>query len=167
MTQFDPVWISTDAQIMALTRAYANGSLVTKLLGTYVLEPEVSHIRGILTPWMRMPLVFVAQGRLTVDTNQCEFIPQRRRMFGWRLRGGNPGLTFRFKASEIAAVSPADFQSPVAGLFDIPFTRLRTMHAGVTQDFLLCVGGRINMPGIRLRSLELRQALEALGTASG
>jgi hypothetical protein len=61
MTQFELVWISSDAQLAALTRAYAGASPATKLLGTYALEPGVAQMRGILMPWMRMPLLFVAK----------------------------------------------------------------------------------------------------------
>jgi hypothetical protein len=65
------------------------------------------------------------------------------------------------------AVERVHFRSPVAGLFDIPFTRVRTTHVGPTRDLLLCVGGRINMPRIRARSLELCRTLEAMAGGWG
>ena len=162
MTELDPVWVSSDAQLAAAVRAYANASIATKLLGTYgrSMEPGVAYLRGIWMPWMRIPLIFVAQGRLALRGTGCEFVPHQRAPFGWRIRGGNPNLAFRLRPSEIVAVDPADFRSPVARLFDIPFTRVRTTQQGPTRDLLLCVGGRINVPRIRERSLELRRALQ-------
>jgi hypothetical protein len=64
--QFDWVWLSTDAQIAVLTNAYRSASLATNLLGRYDIPSGVAHVRGVLTPWARIPLAFVIEGELTV-----------------------------------------------------------------------------------------------------
>jgi hypothetical protein len=159
---FDLVWLSTDAQIAALTEAYRRATLATKLLARFDLPQDAAQMRSFLMPWTRLPLVFVAQGRLTVDERTVAFTPRIHRIFGWRLFGVRSDLWFQYSASELAAVEPADLGSPVAHFFDIPFTRIRTAHAPPLDNFLLCVGGRFSMPRIRKQSLELRRGLLSL-----
>jgi hypothetical protein len=160
--QFDLVWLSTDAQVGALTEAYRRATLVTKLLGRFDLPQDAAYVRSFLMPWARLPLVFVAQGRLTVDERTIAFTPRTHRIFGWRMFGVRSDLQFAYSASELVAVEPADVQSPFAHYFDIPFTRIRTAHAPPLDNFLLCVGGRFSMPRIRKQSLELRHELLSL-----
>ena len=142
--------------------AYRRASWATRLIGSYDLPNESPHARGIFIRWARPPLIFVAQGSLTVDQNAVAFSPRPRQIFGWRMYGVQSDLSFRYADSELVAVGPADKQLPVAHFFDIPFTRIRTAHAPPFDDFLLCVGGRVAMPRIRKRSLELRHELLSL-----
>ena len=162
MTRFDLVWLSTDAQIGALTEAYRRATLATKLLGRFDLPHDAAYVRSFLIPWARLPLVFVAQGRLTVDQRTVAFTPRTHRLFGWRMFGVRSDLSFQYSASELAAVERADVGSPVAHFFDIPFTRIRTAHPPPLDNFLLCVGGRLSLPRIRKQSLELRHELLSL-----
>jgi hypothetical protein len=159
VTHFELAWLSTDAQIATVTDAYRHASLPAKLLGTFDIPNDAAHARGVFTPWMRIPLIFVAQGGLTVDERAVVFTPRIQRLFGWRMHGVRSHLSFEYPGSELDAVEPADIQSPVAHFFNIPFTRIRTRHAPPLDNFLLCVGGRFAMPRIRKRSLELRQEL--------
>ena len=159
MWHFDLVWLSTDAQIAALTAGYRRATLATKLLGRFDLPQDAAQMRSFLMPWARLPLVFVAQGRLTLDVRTVAFTPREHRLFGWQLFGVRSDLWFQYSASELVAVEPADMGSPVAHFFDIPFTRIRTAHAPPLDNFLLCVGSRFSMPRIRRQSLEMRQEL--------
>jgi hypothetical protein len=86
-------------------------------------------------------------------------------VFGWAVREVDSTLTFELTPSDIHSVEPFSFPSPVARLFDLPFTRVRTTKPGLAHDFLVCVGGRVLMPRIRARSLELRAALESFSAA--
>jgi hypothetical protein len=162
MRTFDWVWLTTDAQTSALIESYRNASLATKLLGTFDFPKGTAHIRGWLTPWMRIPLVFLAQGELTVGDRRIEFKPRHHSLFGWRMKDVRDDLAFDYTATELVAVESADFSSPVMRFFDLPFTRIRTRHAPPLDNFLVCAGGRLMVPRIRAQSLELRQELLAL-----
>lgn len=164
--QFDWVWLSTDAQVSALVDSYRSASLGTKLLGRYNFRNDAAHIRGFLIPCARIPLIFVAEGALTLTEHRVAFAGRRRRVFGWRVVGVRSDLSFEFAANEIIAAEVADVPSPVARFFNIPFTRIRTVREAPFDNFLLCVGGRVSMPRIRAQSLELRHALQAMATKS-
>ena len=160
MQYIEPVWLSSDAQIAALAEAYGSATLTTKLLGRYRFAPEVAHIRGVTMPWARVPLVFLAEGPLTVSGDRLAFASRPPTLPGWYVRGGLPQASFDLAPSEIESVEPADSRSPFSKIFDLPFTRVRTARHGLMGNFLLCVGGRVSVPKIRARSLELRRALE-------
>jgi hypothetical protein len=159
---FNLVWLSTDAQIAALTDGYRRATLANKLLGRFDLPPDAAHVRSFFIPWVRLPVVFVAQGRLTVDRQTVAFTPREPRLFGGQLFGVRSDLWFQYSGSELTAVEPADLGSPVAHFFDIPFTRIRTAHAPPLDNFLLCVGSRFSMRRIRRQSLEMRHELLSL-----
>ena len=162
MTTFAPVWISTDEQLDRLQRAVANASLTTRLLGTYALPEGTAHLRGFFMPWMRMPVVLVSAGRATLTGSRFSFTAEPFRAFGWSVQNVRDDVAFAVNLAS-ATIEPADVRSPFARLFDIPFTRVRTEEPGLAGNFLVCVGGRVSMPRIRSRSLELRTALMAAG----
>lgn len=166
MTHFDPVWLSTDEQIAALTEAYRGASLMTKMLGRFDLPDGVAHFRSAIMPWMRAPIVLVAQGKLEIDSHRIAFVPRPFRAFGWVVRDLRPDAAFEVPVPAITAVEPADVRSPVAQFFNIPFTRVRTTLPPPLDNILLCIGGRFSMPRIRERSIELRRALDALAPTS-
>jgi hypothetical protein len=167
MSRFDHVWLTTDAQISALFDAYSHASLATKLLGTYNFPPDAAYIQGILTPWTRIPTIFVAEGILTIADHNIAFVPRRRFRFGWRILGLRSDLSFEFLASELTAVEAADIPSPVLRYFDIPFTRIRTMRAPPLDNFLISLAARAAMPRVRTQSFELQEQLKALASRSG
>jgi hypothetical protein len=146
MRRFEWVWLSTDAQLSTVVENYRRASLGTKLLGTYKFRNDAAHARGLLMPWIRVPLLFLSEGALAVTEHSIVFAGQRHRMFGWRMVGVRSDLQFEHSVSEITSVEVVDFSSPVAKLFNIPFTRVRTDRAAPFDDFLLCVGGRISIP---------------------
>jgi hypothetical protein len=156
---YSPVWFSTDHQIEALISAYQSASFVTKLIGNYKLPKDVASIRGILSPWMRVPLVLTAKGELSITESTISFKHIPHRVFGWIVRSPHKNLTFVLSIKDVTAIEPVDFGSPVARVFDLPFTRIHTAKAAPLDNFLLCIGGYINMPGIRAHSQELRQKL--------
>lgn len=161
MTEFSPVWVSSQEQLNRLADAYAKASLLQKSLGTFRLPPGTAHIRGLLMPWMRAAIVYVAQGHLTMAATTLRFRAVQPRVFGWQVRDVDSSLTFELTPTDIRAIEPFPFPSPVVRFFDIPLTRVRTTKPGLAGDFLICVGGRVRMPRIRARSLELRAALES------
>lgn len=156
---FSPVWLSTDRQLAALVQAYTSASPMARLTGRLPVPEGVTHMRGVLLPWMRMALVLSAQGELGFYRGSLMFKQKPFKAFGWRVLGQHEKLSFSLDLQDIVAIEPADFSSPVMRLFDLPFTRIRTTREGVQQNFLLCVGGRIAMPLIKARSLALREAL--------
>lgn len=166
MGKFAPVWVSTDEQIERLQSAFRGASLTTKLCGTYRLPEGAAHLRGLFTPWMRVPLVFVAAGRAEVGAGRLAFVSSRFRAPGWRVRGVIVDLAFSLAREDIHAVEAADQHSPFARLFDLPFTRLRTRLPAPLDNFLVCVGGRFSMPSVRKHSLELRTELLAFAAAA-
>ena len=163
---FAPVWFTTDQQLVALAAAYGNASLLKRLLGTFRFPAGTAHIQGALTPWMRIPIAFVSAGDLDIVDNAIEYCPRPYRLFGWRVRNIKDGTHFRLQRAEVLAVEAADFSSPVAGRFDIPFTRLRTTRADGLDNVLLCIGGRLSMKHIRTRSHQFRAALQAFAAAA-
>ena len=142
-----------------LVSAYRSASLVTKLTGRYDVTDDVASLRGILMPWMRMPLVLVAQGELSITESGMSFRPVPYRLFGWIARSPHKNLSFALSRRDVLSVEAVDFSSPVMRFFDLPFTRIRTVAPTPLNNFLLCVGGRIVMPRIRARSQKLRQSL--------
>ncbi|HKW12723.1 MAG TPA: hypothetical protein VJO33_20210 [Gemmatimonadaceae bacterium] len=165
MTEFSPVWLSTEEQLRRLADAYTHASLLRKFSGRYPLPSGTAHLRGLLMPWMQIPIVYVAHGRI-MFANTLRFRATPPRVFGWQVRDVDHTLTFELTPSEIQTVEPFTFPSPVARLFDLPFTRVRTTKPGLAHDFLICVGGRVLIPRIRARSLELRAALESFSHAA-
>lgn len=163
MTDFAPLWITTDEQLAWMQSSYQQASLATKMLGTYQVPPGRAYLRGLLVPWMRVPLIFVASGRGTVRGTRFEFTPRPHRVFGWLVRGTQDDLRFSLDLADVT-LEAADFASPVAATFDVPFTRVRSGAPGLLGNFLVCVGGMFSMPRVRARSLELRTALT---TAAG
>jgi hypothetical protein len=133
MTTFEPIWISTDAQMQVLNTAYNSASLLTKLIGRYDIPDTAASLRGGL--WMRLPLVFIAEGGLTFSEDALLFEPKPHRAFGWRV------------------------YAPVMKMFDLPFTRVCTSKQPPLDNFLVCVGCRISMSEIHSRSCELRARL--------
>jgi hypothetical protein len=166
MTEFSPVWLSTEEQLRRLAEAYTQASLLRKFSGRYSLPSGTAHLRGLLTPWMQIPIVYVAHGRITIANTAVRFRGTPPSVFGWQVRDVDSTLTFELTPSDIRTVEPFTFPSPVARLFDLPFTRVRTTKAGLAHDFLICVGGRVLIPRIRARSLDLRAELESFGHAA-
>jgi len=165
-TNFAPLWLTTDEQLDRFQRSLANASLMTKLLGTYPLPEGTAHLRGVLIPWARVPVVIVSAGEATLAGSRFSYSPRPFRAFGWSARGLQDRLAFEVDLRG-ATVDPADFQSPFARMFNMPFTRVRTGQAGVAGNFLVCIGGRLSMSRIRSRSLELRAALVAAAADHG
>ena len=158
MTEFAPLWISTDEQLAWMQSSYQQASLATKMLGSYQVPQGRAHLRGLLMPWMRVPLIFVASGRGTVRGTQFEFTPRPHRVFGWLVQGTQNNLRFSLDLTDVT-LEAVDFTSPVASTFNVPFTRVRSGAPGLLGNFLVCVGGMFSMPRVRARSLELRSAL--------
>lgn len=160
MIEFAPVWVSTAEQLSHLEMTYREASLPAKLLGRYTMPDGTAHLRGVLMPWMRVPIVFLAQGRLTVAGDRMTFASTPLRAPGWFVHGVDPGMHWQLSRAELETVEPMSFSSPFAKFFDIPFTRIRSSRPGLLGDFLVCVGGRFSMPKVRARSLDLRLALQ-------
>lgn len=159
--RLEKAWLTTDVQLAALTETYQNASLAAKLLGTFDVGKDVTHIQSWLMPWMRIATVFVTEGVLCVSDQEVRFHSEEYRVFGWRVVGQRP-LSFELSATNILSVDIADFSSPVLKIFDLPLTRIRTHLSAPLDNLLLCAGGRIAMPRIRARSCELRRKLIAM-----
>jgi len=166
MTNFSPVWLSTEEQLRRLADAYTQASLLRKSLGRFRLPSGTAHLRGVLMPWARVATVYVAEGHLTIAKPTLRFRAAPPQVFGWQVEGVDNTLTLELTPRDIRSVEPFTFPSPVARLFDLPLTRVRTTKPGVANDFLICVGGRVLIPYIRARSLELRAALESFAHAA-
>jgi hypothetical protein len=61
MTEFSPVWLSTEEQLRRLTEAYTEASVVQKSLGRFRLPSGTAHLQGWLMPWARVAIVYVAR----------------------------------------------------------------------------------------------------------
>ncbi len=157
---FEPIWFSSDHQLNALVSAYQSASLLTKLTGCFRMKEDCASLHGLFFPWMRMPLGFVSQGKLSIRAREISYSSVDFRAFGWRTKGLKNDLSFSLTQSDVLAIEPYDFQSPVMGAFDMPFTRIRTSLQGPLDEFLLCVGGQFNLPRMHARSRELRESLK-------
>src|SRR4051812_6516209 len=109
MEEFSPVWISTTEQLRGLDATFRRASLPAKLLGMFALPEGAPHLRGIVTPWMTVPLVLLAQGRLCVDGDRLMFLATPFRAPGWLVRGVQPDLRWEIGRDELTAIEPADF----------------------------------------------------------
>ena len=123
-------------------------------------------MRGLFMSWMCVPIVFVAQGRLTVTNTTLRFRATPPQLIGWQLLDVESTLTFELTPNDIVSVEPFSFPSPVGRLFDLPFTRIRTTKAGLAPELLMCIGGRVRARRIRERSFELRATLESFSHAA-
>jgi hypothetical protein len=158
-TTYTPIWISTDQQIAALTMAHQTASITSKLIGKYQLPGDAAFLQGIVAPWMRLPVVMIAQGTLNISDTSISYEPKKYRAFGWSFKSSYENIPFKLSLEDVFSIEPADVKSPVLSMFDIPFTRIKTREKSPLNNVLLCVGGRISMPRIRSRSHELRQNL--------
>ena len=149
MTEFSSVWVSSEEQLRRLADAYTQASLLRKSVGNFRLPPGTAHFRGLLMPWMRVAVIYVAEGHLTITNSTLRFRAVQPRVFGWQVREVDSTLTFELTPTDIQTVEPSPFPSPVARLFDLPLTRVRTTRPGLAGDFLICVGGRVRIPRIR------------------
>jgi hypothetical protein len=156
---FSPVWFSTDRQLATLVQVFESATLTAKLLGRFDIPADRASIQSVLMPWSRAPLAPQAQGAVTLNARSLAFRPTPFRIFGWRVHSPMKDISFDLSPSDVVAIEPADFRSPVMRAFDLPFTRVRTSKPGPIADFLLCVGGKIAIPRIRSRSRELRASL--------
>jgi hypothetical protein len=164
--EFSPVWLSTEEQLRRLADVFTQASFVEKTLGRYRVPPGTAHARGLFMSWMRVPIVYVAQGRLTITNTALRFRATPPQMVGWQVLEVDSTLTFELTPKDIQSVEPFTFPSPVGRLFDLSFTRIRTTKPGLAPDFLICVGGRVRIPRIRARSLELRAGIESFRQAA-
>ena len=159
---FDHVWLTTDEQISALLGAFGNASMAAKMLGRLKFPADAAHIRGVMTPWMKMPIAFVAHGTLSTSGERVVFVTKNRRLFGWRMRGVRADLSFDYAASELTSVEPAQMRSPVSPSFDLALTRIRTNHAPPLVNFLVCVSGGLQPKNVRAQNQELLIELQNL-----
>jgi len=162
---YPTVWLSSDRQLAALTDAYGSASLLQKLSGRFAFPDGTSYISNRIMWWMRCPLAFEAHGELRLDRGALSFRSRPPAIYGHRFFLSLPELGFELRADRVLAVEPADFASPVARLFNLPFTRLRTREPAPLDDFLLAVGGKWSIRRIRAESLQLRQQLQAWAKA--
>ena len=168
---FSPVWFSTDRQLAALTQSLESATTTSKLLVRFEIPTDCASLRGVIIPWMRVPLGLQAQGVIGLNEASFSFRQEPYRVFGWRFRTPLDDLSFNLFPNDVSAIEPADFRSPVmrrlgVTFFDVPFTRVRTSKPSPIDNFLLCVGGRFSMPRIRDRSRDLREKLLLWHTVS-
>src|SRR5262249_34046141 len=126
---FSPVWFSTDRQLATLVRVFESATLTAKLLGRFDIPADCASIQNILRPWSRAPLAPQAQGAVTLNERSLAFRPTSFRIFGWRVHSPMKDISFDLTPSDVVAIEPADFRSPVLRAFDLPFTRVRTSKA--------------------------------------
>ena len=155
----EPIWFSTDKQLNSLVSAYNSASLLTKLCGGFRIESEAASLRGLFFPWMRIPLGFVSQGKLSITDTEICYHAVPFRLLGWRTKNVKNDLSFSLTRANLLSVEPFDFKSPFMSAFDMPFTRIHSSLPSPLDEFLLCVGGKFNLARIHTRSRELREAL--------
>jgi hypothetical protein len=158
---YSPVWFTNDRQLDGLVFAYKSSSLLSKIIGRVEMSDDLTSLRGLLMPWMRMPAVMMAQGELCLVDSEISFRPGTYKAFGWRIRGPYEHLSFDLRREDVVSIEVTDFKSPVWRAFDFPFARIRTTRPSPIDNFLVCVGGRLSMPHIRKNTQELQRRLLA------
>jgi hypothetical protein len=164
MTIFHDVWLSTDAQFDAVDDAFRVASPLTKLIGRYPIRPGAAWLRPLLTPWMRMPLVYVAAGDLEIGAGKIAFRSVKPHGFAMLRRNLWPDMAFELSAAQIGGVQPSDRKFPVNSAFELVWTRIRATAAAPLDNFLITTGGRnaLVMARYREQSLKLRDEITAL-----
>jgi hypothetical protein len=158
---YAPVWFSSDRQMTALLQSFASATMTSKLLGRFKVPDDSPYLQHVLMPWHRLPIVLQAQGVVDLGETSLTFRPKPYRLLGHRVRNTLKDLSFDLHPTDVNAIEPADFRSPVSRILDLPFTRIRTSRPSPIDNFLLCVGGKIALPRIQSRSLELQNNLLA------
>jgi hypothetical protein len=158
---YSPVWITNDRQLDGLVFAYKSSSLLSKLAGRLEVSDDLTTLRGLLMPWMRMPTVMIAQGELSLGVGDMAFRPGTYKSFGWRIRGPYERLSFDLRREDVVSIEVTDFKSPVMRAFDFTFARIRTTRSSPIDNFLVCVGGRLSMSRIRKNTQEMQRRLLA------
>lgn len=161
---FDTVWISTDAQFAAFDAAVRNASWLTKAIGRYPIRPGAAYISMRFPPW-KIPIVFVANGALSIESNATTFASTPvRKVFGMRYHNVQTDFAFALSGADIRAVEAYEIKSPFLSHFDMSWTRVRTARSAPLDDFLLTVGtfNALHTGQARKRAADLRTALHNL-----
>ena len=160
----DTVWLSTEAQFRAFDEAWSSASWLRKHIGRYRITPGAAYTQSVLMPWMRIPILIVASGKLDIDATHVEFTPKPRFGFGWVRRNIRSDLAFSIDRAQISAVEAYDRRSPVSSRYDMLWTRIRADCPPPLNDFYLTVGGQnpAAMSHYREQSLKLRQLMQGL-----
>src|SRR5215475_8910707 len=106
MKTFSRVWLSTEEQLHRLADAYTQASLIRKSIGRFQFPSDTAHLQSLVMPWARVPLAYVAQGRLTFDHTAVSFRAEPPRQPGWQVREVYSDLAFELAPSDIRTVEP-------------------------------------------------------------
>jgi len=152
---YTPTWVSTDEQLDGLVAAYKSSSLIRKVIGRREIPGNIAYLRSVLMPWMRMPVVFIAQGVLQLQQESLLFRPSSFKAFGWRVNSPFQQLSFDIDRRDVMSIEPVEFKSPVMRMYDFRFSRIRTSKPGLLGNFLLCAGGKFSMARARSKTEEM------------
>ena len=160
---FDSIWVSSVEHLAAFQQAFERTSFFRRhLLGTYDLPDGFPYLRPFLSH-SRIPLIFFAHGCLCISPNGLVF---RSTPFTLPLnvvRNIDKTLEFSIQSSEITAIEPYEFLSPVAHLFDMVFARVRTTNVNSQlSDILISVTTKLpKMKTLRAENQKLVNAISS------
>ncbi|MGH9888383.1 MAG: hypothetical protein ACREBE_22805, partial [bacterium] len=106
MTEFSPVWLSTEEQLRRLADAYTQASLLRKAVGRFRFPAGTAHLDGVLMPWSRVPIVYVAEGRMSIANTALHFRAAPPQVFGWRVLEVDSTLRIELTPNDIQSVEP-------------------------------------------------------------
>jgi hypothetical protein len=171
-TVFRPsVWLSSVEHLRQFVKVHRDGSPLAKFLGRYSMPKEFPHVQWWLFPWMRVPIIYFANGSLTVSPAGMRFESRPRTLFGASVVNVPRDLCFdvareSIKTVEPFTLDPAEAPFPALSYFNFPWTRVRTSNSGIAADFLVGLGGAgPSMRGIRQRNQQLFQFLTECAAA--
>jgi hypothetical protein len=160
-----PVWLSSVEHQRQLVAIYRDSSRLAKLTGAHRLPDGFPHLVYWLLPFVRVPIIYFANGRLLASPERMRFESLPRNLLGASLVNVRTDLCFDVPREAIQQVEPyrldpAELPIPGLSYFNFPWTRVRTLASGIAADFLIGLGGAgPSMRGIRQRNQQLFQFL--------
>ncbi len=153
-----PVWVSSVDHLNQFLSILSDSSFLTKFVGLYNLPEGFPFLRIWLLPFVRIPIICFANGRLILSPNDLHFEAAPWHLFGASVANLRADLNFEITSDRIQSVEqymvdPTNLPVPAIRYFSFRWTRVRSLSTGLTSDFLIGLGGRgPSMKGIRERN---------------
>jgi hypothetical protein len=161
---FHPILVSSINHIDTWADIVHNASWWRRRWGVFTIPPSFPHVVCL---FYRIPVVFFANGTLSIESDMVSFTASCPRSFGVKYRNLLNELHFQLSAGDIKSIERYRNPRPFRRIeyYNINWVRVQTRENLFSGDFLLCVGGKGPFMGkIRRSTDELYEALLKLRT---